>query len=437
MKTRILPLIAAALILTASAIAQDTANRSESKTSNTSQASCIVKISCDPDVLPLSFQTIEYLLHSSSVGGKAVQQILNQPPEKAPELIIVESLPLDDKDISRTRTRKKNAEDVDRDFYRKRAMRESRALGIETPRTRPPTRTFGVARSAHGGPLQNQLLLHLEVAFGKAVKPAAIECMNAVIENLRRALKNAFETTVNTIQNELNLARFDYDDAEEELAKAVGISPTKDDNLPKSDRSLAQMLDESASIEDLIKRRNDLLANKQKIEMDLKIIEVRADAMQKQMGEIRVKIDDKLTNDPTIRELQEMVHILSERSKADKTDRGLGNLEALLNARMKFAEQREKVAQSAGADRVQKLTDELSDMRIDIGSKQVEREMTEKQLAEVEKQLKAASALQPKLSRIRIARRRLDSAERRLIDSKARMDQLQLMRPTVTVIGAQ
>jgi len=45
--------------------------------SGTRVASCLVKITCDPAILPLNFETVDYLFHSSGVGGKAARDILN------------------------------------------------------------------------------------------------------------------------------------------------------------------------------------------------------------------------------------------------------------------------------------------------------------------------------------------------------------------------
>jgi len=533
MKTRILALIAAALILTASAFAQETANKSEPKTSNTHQASCLIKITCDPDVLPLSFQTIEYLVHSSSVGGKAVQEILERPPEEALDLITIESLPLGDKDTSRTRTRRKNSDDEDRGFYEKRAAAEYKALGMDMPQYMPKQ----WKKSANQTNSENTLLFHLTVAFDKDVKPAATECMNAVIENLGKALHNAFRTTVNTIQNELDLARYDYGDAEEELSKAVSISQTKDDirtrkqldqvvdlsgldpqmafadaievmkgsvdpplkvvvlwrdlvektdieqaspinidpipqiqlgkalelvlksmsihsvklgyaidkgiitiaraqSLPPSEQNLEQIVGTPVSLEELTKQRRNLLQDKQMYEMNREIIHVRHNAMSQQMDKIRHEIRVKLEKDPMIKELEQMTAKLSELLNAGvpTTDQHLRVMEEILDAKMKLAEQKEKVAQVAGADRMARYNEKIADMGIDLDVQDARLGMAEKQLAEVEKQLKAASALQPKLSRIRLAKKQLQLAEKRLIESKTRL--AQLMRPTVTVIGA-
>ena len=62
--------------------------------SGTRAASCLVKITCDPAVLPLNFETVDYLLHSSGVGGKAARDILNISIDQANELFTIEYVQL-------------------------------------------------------------------------------------------------------------------------------------------------------------------------------------------------------------------------------------------------------------------------------------------------------------------------------------------------------
>jgi|GEM_PF-3473984 len=531
MKTRILVLIAAALILTGSAVAQDTVIGPESKISNTRRATCLIKITCDPDILPLSFQTVEYLMHSSSV----VRQILDRPAEEAPGLITIEPLteapstPDGKPAPGGTYPGKTSTPDEEADYFRRREEQEYRALGKVMPQYMPTQRK----KSANETILENTLLFHLTVAFDKDVKPAATECMNAVIENLRRVLNGAFLATQDTLENELALARHYKGIAEEQLSLAVGTRQTDDsrtreqldqavdlsalnpempfgeaidllkrsvdpplkmvllwadlhsnavdqttpinidglqeaplgkalelvlksvsfgkvqlgyvidkgiitvataDNLPPSEQNFEQMVAESVSIEELTKQRKNLLADKQMTEMNREISSARCSAMKGQLDSIRVHIRERLESDPMIKELQQIMDRLSQLSSGRTADERLRPLEALLNATMRLAEQKEKVAQAAGADRMVKYNREIADIEIDFYVQDAQLGMTEKQLAEVEKQLKAASALQPKLSRIRLARRELDSAERRVIESQARL--AQLMQPTVTVIGA-
>ena len=45
-------------------------------TPDTHSASCLVKVTANPVILPLNIGTIDYLLNSSAVAGKAAREIL-------------------------------------------------------------------------------------------------------------------------------------------------------------------------------------------------------------------------------------------------------------------------------------------------------------------------------------------------------------------------
>ena len=54
--------------------------------SDTRTASCLVKITADAAVLPVSYETIDILLHSSGVAGRALREVLNLSPDRGPDL---------------------------------------------------------------------------------------------------------------------------------------------------------------------------------------------------------------------------------------------------------------------------------------------------------------------------------------------------------------
>ena len=53
---------------------------------DTRTASCLVKITADAAVLPVSYETIDILLHSSGVAGRAAREVLNLSPDRGPDL---------------------------------------------------------------------------------------------------------------------------------------------------------------------------------------------------------------------------------------------------------------------------------------------------------------------------------------------------------------
>jgi len=58
--------------------------------SNTRSANCLIKVTCDPAILPLNLETIDYLLRSSGVGGKAGSEVLGISPDQDYDLFTVE-----------------------------------------------------------------------------------------------------------------------------------------------------------------------------------------------------------------------------------------------------------------------------------------------------------------------------------------------------------
>ena len=80
------------LLLLISVPAQSAGNPPAAQISNTHTASCLVKITFDPLVLPLDDMTIDYLLHSSSIGGKVAREVLNISPDQVSDIFKVEAL---------------------------------------------------------------------------------------------------------------------------------------------------------------------------------------------------------------------------------------------------------------------------------------------------------------------------------------------------------
>lgn len=89
MKTTKHIVILLALALLTSVPAQSKDKPAEELT-ETRIASCLVKITADPAVLPLNIETVDYLLHSSGVGGKAAREVLGVSPDKVHDLFTIE-----------------------------------------------------------------------------------------------------------------------------------------------------------------------------------------------------------------------------------------------------------------------------------------------------------------------------------------------------------
>ncbi|MHC4126254.1 MAG: hypothetical protein ACYSRR_07360, partial [Planctomycetota bacterium] len=80
------------VVLVASIPAQSANQPDTVQISSTHTASCIVKITFDPLVLSLDNMTIDYLLHSTSIGGKVARDVLDISPDQVSNIFKVEIL---------------------------------------------------------------------------------------------------------------------------------------------------------------------------------------------------------------------------------------------------------------------------------------------------------------------------------------------------------
>jgi hypothetical protein len=256
--------------------ATQSAEKQAAVVSNTRTASCLVKITCDPAILPLSLETVGYLLDSSGVGGKAARDILNILPDQAYDLFTIEYVELDDSaglgryglppttsragvsglgeygsemseydemmtemELGKTATTQPGSPS-----YPSRSRSSSRR-STTASRGRPTTSTsYNRSRRGRGNSLygyattstapkqrigttiadttdEQTELFSLSVNLPEDVKPLAKEFMNALVENLRQALMNAYNEYENKLQNMLKFAESRRDQAQSQLAKAM------------------------------------------------------------------------------------------------------------------------------------------------------------------------------------------------------------------------
>jgi len=255
-----------ALSITAAAIAQEDVQPSPNeKGSNTRTASCLVKVTSDPAVMPLSFEIIEHLLHSSGVAGGAAAAWLGLSPDESGDLFSIEPLAGDltkPPKALRSRTRglqqpPEPEDKVDRPTY------EPPAAGPIEPARRPeappglrgaerdtlprerPSRTYG-GYGGHGrygygyggygyggytppGPAprisaetgEQTFLFRLKVELDKELRPVAEEVMVEIINNLRETLEHAFYEHKSKLEAEIDYTDDEFRRAERELANAA------------------------------------------------------------------------------------------------------------------------------------------------------------------------------------------------------------------------
>jgi len=215
------------------------------KLSETRFASCIVRITVDPVIVPLDPATVQGLLYSSGVAGAAVREVMQRDSIDNPweELIETEWLnessawpsptaaSLDEEAAVYDRQMMQELERIYGEEYVKQMAR----IGSRTPdrqnqpaggsadsmrprATRPrgtPPAPVSPARSAPGG--APSATIKLSVRLPESVPPVADEFLRAVISNLRSSLSHAYEVHLSDLSDQLEMARRQHDRAVDTL----------------------------------------------------------------------------------------------------------------------------------------------------------------------------------------------------------------------------
>jgi len=302
------------MIMTALATGSvQSAAQSETKISNTRTASCLVKVTCNPVILPLNLDTIDYLLHSSGVDGKARREVLNISPDQDYDLFMVEYVqPLASSDLgsvslpprdSRTGTSSISEGDMneyeyammDAEMQRSMPMMgqstrsrtgtssfrdRDRSRDSRTNRTSESTSSVNSRRRlrGRGGSLygysststaqrqrigtnakdttdEQTFLFRLNIHLPEDVKPLAREFMMALVDNLRENLDDAYKVYSNNLRVMLQDAESRRDDArsrlEEVMKQVKTIEPPSEINQNPSDISVYERLEQFVDLSNL------------------------------------------------------------------------------------------------------------------------------------------------------------------------------------------
>lgn len=195
--TKRMTIVLMAAVLSASPI--QAVQQQKAKLSETRTASCLVKVTCDPAILPLNVDTVNSLLRSSAVGGKAARQALNLSSDQVEDLFTIK---------------------YTQELTSQAAPKSSRGRSSgRTQKTRPTPRTISIST------LQTDtktflFSLHIQLPE-EEVQPAAKEFMNALVDNLRQALTDAYHASKQELQIMLDFAQSQRDHAQSQLAKAI------------------------------------------------------------------------------------------------------------------------------------------------------------------------------------------------------------------------
>jgi hypothetical protein len=367
------------------------AEQPQSKLSKTRMASCVVKVTCDPAVLPLSFQTVRELMHSSAVFGKAARDVMGLPLEDCLGLFDIQALP----DLIGTQTNFKDiieSTTVSRqDNYN--MMEEGLETGTTTYTAKPDSassRTYGVrsrrpsaSATSFSSDIEQMLLFLLEVDFRQVgmereVKPVAEEFMDALLQNLRSALTVTFEEHVQRLKDRLKLA-------DEEVARVEQELNTKQRDLLRNFGS--RILDRTKILADIENIRKDI----QKVEVEQAADQADINETTKQIAKIKDGMQKEADQDTVISELTtllqlQQLNVANMKKLSDSGDviiAGFSDaMEKLTRIKIELAQRREQLSKSAGGNLIESLNSALVNCSIKTTQNQAKLKSLEQQLAD-------------------------------------------------------
>jgi hypothetical protein len=227
--------------------------------SNTRTANCIVRITANPEVIPLNAETVVALLDSPAVEHRAAREVFgSELPDNAINMPWLRpDRPAGDSQAGRS------PEDIRADLRRREASRELeqiygpdyvKEMGLppagqeRKDENEPNPPGAGAAREPYGGPygaavpvpygaapgpqiaqpMEQSVTFELAIRLPSEVKPAAREFMMAVVNRLQQCLDEAHRRRVDELRALQGAAEMQRARAMEELAQGHG-APSQDD----------------------------------------------------------------------------------------------------------------------------------------------------------------------------------------------------------------
>ena len=220
--------------------------------SNTRTANCLVKITCNPAILPLNLETIDYMMRSSGVGGKARREVLGLSPDQDYNLFTIEYVPssasndlgsigLPPKD---SRTGRSYGSEKGLDEYEYAMMMETEMEKAMSDKRIPMTGKTPSTGSSRGNKssrstgripsigrtitatsavpeTERTFFFRLNIHLPGDVKPAAKEYMRALVDNLSESLNDAHNAYSHNLKVLLEDAESRRDHARSRLAEVM------------------------------------------------------------------------------------------------------------------------------------------------------------------------------------------------------------------------
>ncbi len=481
----ILALLATAAADTAQAPAGDKADKSSA---GAFTASCLVKITADAAVLPLNHETVDMLLQSSGVAGKAAREVLGLSPDQALgsfEIMPVSSaaglslpaiattaepfygasnarrssavptmtLSVADNEAApavQATTVSAPSSNVRTLGSQDLAEPSSSSSTTQIPKTWVPARSYSYGQPSTGGgysgysyysapragasapPCQEQTVifrLSVNLSHQTNVEPLAEEFMAALIENLKNTLAEAFNDSSSHLEAQLTASESVANRAEEQLLEM---------QARLWDMAGGQNLSRNAVLNTISTLNQELQA--------LKMREASSKALMEEttrrIAQTEDRVQEQLNADAVTAELERMLQINEEQLKAldEKLKAGIASqadvaqaTERLAMARIELAKRRQELAKSAGGNLIDSLNDQLASSTFEMAGYDAE-------IQSLQQQLKDAESIAAKADEYELLSLKADIIRNGLQESLLWRDQLDrrmglLLPPAVSVIG--
>ena len=386
MKTKMI-FLAAVLFLSSvvPAFAEEKAKEeSQKEISNTYHASCILKITASPEILPAEgIKTIEYILQSSPVGGKAAREILGVHPDPLNPAPFGENIEV---------------------------------LLLSSIKISENSSTYTI-----------RLLCH----FPDVQTPAVEEFMFAIIEQLRLYLEKEYEQYFQRLELNMKAASENTIKAEVELRSLQSRL---------RDISGSFNLDRKAILENIANLQNELGG----IEKRMKEADFMVNELSRQIAEASAKIDSALYNDVVLKELET---ILSSQQKSfDSVNKlvetGAANSsqlfeaeEKLARAKIDIAQRKELIRKSAGGEKIEMLNQRIDDISMRKQQDMIVRETIDQQLGLAQNLLGRVDEYEIVGLKTDVAKEAYQRSIWSESELKAKMSLSSLIPTTITIVG--
>ncbi len=393
--------------------------------SNTFTASCVVKITSDQTVLPLDNITIDYLLHSTGIGGKVAREVLDISSDEASNIFKIEALV---GSAGNTLLDRRGPASERRSEYE--IITESRFPSVQPMSSLRGASTNRTGTSTSASPTGEQtIVFQLSVELGNNIKPAAKEFMEALVGNLYSTLAKAFEDYKVRFKEQLQLAEDETTRTENDL---------REKQKALRDIAGSRDLDRVKILADIRRLRQEVQAAR----MNQASSQVIIEATSRRISQIQAKISERLENDSITMELQAIVQMSDKLLVQAKVAVDAGQIEALqleeikeklARARIELARRRESLSKSAGGSLIDSLNKELSDRTIQATQ-------DEALILGLEKEITETDSLLAKTDDYELLTLKTDTTKRNLQESMLWRDRMSrhlrlLQPPMVSILG--